>query len=83
MCLQFKDCVGTIQALYPDYDSVWIFDHSCGHDHGREDGLSVGNMKINWGGKQSRVRDTEIKEEVGYLGPHSPSLKLETSKNVF
>ena len=76
MCLQFEDCVDTIQALYPDYDSVWIFDHSCGHDRGREDGLSVGNMKINWGGKQSRVRDTEIKEEVGYLGPHSPLLTV-------
>ena len=76
MCLQFEDCVDTIQALYPDYDSVWIFDHSCGHDRGREDGLPVGNMKLNWGGKQSRVRDTEIKEKVGYLGPHSPLLKV-------
>jgi hypothetical protein len=36
---------------------VWIFDHSCGHDHGREDGFSVGSMKVNWGKKQSKVRD--------------------------
>ncbi len=76
MCLQFKDCVNTIQALFPEYDFVWIFDHSCSHDHGREDGLSVGNMKVNWGGKQSRLRYTEIKEEVGYLGPHSPVLHV-------
>ena len=33
-------------------------------------------MRVNWGGKQSRVRDTEIKEEIGYLGPHSPLLKV-------
>jgi hypothetical protein len=50
MCLQFEDCVDTIQVLYPEYDSVWIFDHSCDHDCGREDGLSVRNMKVNWGG---------------------------------
>jgi hypothetical protein len=72
MCLQFKDYVDTIQANYPDYDSVWSFDHSCGHNRGREDELSVGNIKVNWGGKQSSVRDTEIKEEVGHLAPHSP-----------
>jgi hypothetical protein len=84
MCLQFEDCIDTIQALYPEYDSVWIFDHSCGHDHGREDGLSVGNMKVNWGGKQSKVRDTKIEDEAGYLGPHSPKLKVgDVQKMVF
>jgi hypothetical protein len=31
---------------------------------------------VNWGGKKSRVRDTEIKEEIGYLGPHSLLLKV-------
>ncbi len=31
---------------------------------------------MNWGGKQSIVRDTEIKEEAGYLGLHSPVLKV-------
>jgi hypothetical protein len=32
MALQFEDCVDVIQALYPQYDSLWMFDHSCGHD---------------------------------------------------
>jgi hypothetical protein len=36
MYLQFEDCVDTIQALYPEYDTIWLFDHICGHDHGRE-----------------------------------------------
>jgi len=61
MCLQFKDCIDAIQALYTELDTVWYFDHRCGHDHGRGVGLSVGNMSVNWGGKQSRVRGTEIK----------------------
>ncbi len=80
----FEDCIDAIQALYPEFDTVWHFDHSCGHDRGRGDGLSVGNMRVNWGGKQSRVRDTEIKEELGYLGPHSLLLKVgDTQRMIF
>ena len=28
------------------------------------------------GGKQRKIRDTEIKQEMGYLGPHSPQLSV-------
>ncbi len=76
MFLQLEDCVNIIQALYPEDDTIWLFDHSCGHDHGREDGLFVGNMRVIWGGKQNRVKDTEIKEVVGYVSPHSPTLQV-------
>jgi hypothetical protein len=60
MALQFKDCVDVIQALFPGYNSVWTFDHSCGHDQGHPDGLVVGNMQTLWGGKQSHIRDSII-----------------------
>jgi hypothetical protein len=76
MALQFEDCVDCIQALYPDFDSVWTFDHSCGHDRGQEDGLVVGNMQTLWGGKQNKIRPHEIKEANGYLGPHAPKLQV-------
>jgi len=76
MAVQFEDCVDCIQALYPNFDSVWMFDHSCGHDRGREDGLIVSNMSVNWGGKQAKVRSSEIKQEQGFLGPHSPKLQV-------
>jgi hypothetical protein len=74
MALQFEDCVDVIQALFPGYDSVWTFGHSCGHNRGCPDGLVVGNMQTLWGGKQSHIRDsiTECKE--GFLGPYSPKL---------
>jgi hypothetical protein len=39
MCLQLKDCIDAIQALYPEFDTVRYFDHSCGHDRGRGDRL--------------------------------------------
>jgi hypothetical protein len=82
MALQFKDCISCIQALHPEFDTVWIFDRSCGCDRGRTDGLLVGNMRTNWGGKQSRVRDTLIKEEVEYLGPCAPALKAGDNQKI-
>ncbi len=42
MCLLVEDFIDTIQALHPEYGSMWIFDHSCGHHRGREDSLPVG-----------------------------------------
>jgi hypothetical protein len=76
MCLQFEDCIDAILSLYLEFDTIWLLNHSCGHDCGRGDGLSVENMRGDWGGKQSRVRDTEIKEEIRYHGPLSPLLKV-------
>ena len=76
MSLQFEDCADCIQALYPQFETVWMFDHSCGHDRGREDGLIAANMNTTWGGKQRKVRSSEITQEEGFLGPHSPSLKV-------
>jgi hypothetical protein len=41
-------------------------------------------MKVNFGGKQSKVCDTKIEDEAGYLGPHSPNLKVgDVQKKVF
>ncbi len=76
MSLQFEDGIDMIQAIHPEFDSIWMCDHSCGHDHWWEDGLNVTNMQVMWGGKQSKVRFTEIKEEACFLGPHSPQLKV-------
>ncbi|MFO0446580.1 MAG: hypothetical protein ACK51L_02830, partial [bacterium] len=33
-------------------------------------------MSMNWGGKQAKVRSSEIKQEQGFLGPHSPKLQV-------
>jgi hypothetical protein len=55
MSLQFEDCIDCVWALYPNYSSVWMFEHSCGHDRGREDGLLVKNMQVTWAGKQKKT----------------------------
>jgi hypothetical protein len=48
MVLQLEDCVGVIMHLYPEYDYLFLYDHSSGHDKQREDGLNVKNDKKLW-----------------------------------
>ena len=58
--------------------TVWflfLFDHSCGHDKQREDGLNVENITKAFGGKQAHLHDTLIKECDGYLGPFPKILR--------
>ncbi len=83
MVVQFENCVDCIQVLYLHFDTVWMLDHSCGHDRGREDGIIVSNMSTTWGGKQCKIRDTEIKQEMGYLGPTHLNYVWESSSTWF
>ena len=75
MVLQMEDCIDVMHALYPDYNVLFLFNHSCGYDRQRDDGLNVENMSKNYRGKQSLLRPTLIREEAGYLGtyPHQLS----------
>jgi hypothetical protein len=75
MVLQLEDCRDIVKVLYPQYDFLFLFDHSCGHDRQREDGLNVENMCKGYGGAQKKLRDTTIQQQDGYLGPHSPKLR--------
>jgi hypothetical protein len=40
MVLQLEDFVDCLKVLLPEYDSLFLFDHSCGHDRQREDRLN-------------------------------------------
>jgi hypothetical protein len=48
MVLQMEDCIDVLKVLYPSYDVLLLFDHSCGHDRQRDDGLNVENMSKGW-----------------------------------
>jgi hypothetical protein len=41
MVLQVEDFCDAITNLYPQYDFLFLVDHSSGHDKQREDGLNV------------------------------------------
>jgi hypothetical protein len=53
MVLQFEDCVDVVKVLYPEYDYMFLFYHSCGHDRKRPDGLCVNSMRKGFGGKET------------------------------
>jgi hypothetical protein len=41
MVLQLEDCVNVIMHLYPEYEYLFLFDHSSCHDKQTEDGLNI------------------------------------------
>ena len=84
MSLQFEDVVDCVQVLYPEYDFVFLFDHSQGHARKRNGALSAMHMSRTFGGAQPIMRDTVIIQADGYLGTHSPKLNVgDTQSLVF
>jgi hypothetical protein len=82
MVLQLEDCADVVATLYPEYQFLFLFDHSCGHDRAREDALNVNNMNTGFGGKQTRMHDSVIKCEQGYLGPFVRQLKVGDTQSM-
>ena len=56
--------------MYPSFDSIFLFDHSCGHDHSREGGLKSSIMRNHFGGKQQNMIDTVMLIEDRFLVPY-------------
>ena len=53
MVLQLEDCVDVLKLLYPQFDFLFLFDHSCRHNRQKEDGLNVEQMTKFYGGAQN------------------------------
>ena len=34
--LELEDCAGVVKVLHPEYDCIFLFDHSCGNDTKRD-----------------------------------------------
>ena len=75
MILQLEDCVDVVQTLYPEFDFLFMFDHSCGHDRQRDDALNADHMSRGFGGKQKEMRSTKIKD-VSYFGSFERTLNV-------
>lgn len=63
MVLQVEDCIDVVQALYPQFDFLFQFDHSCGHDRKRPDGLNALSVRKGFSDNQPRMRATRIDDE--------------------
>jgi hypothetical protein len=67
MVIQLEDHIDCLKVLHPEYDFVFLLDHSCSRD--RQD-------KKNFGGRQKKLCNTKIKQEDISLGPFSQTLKV-------
>ena len=77
MPLQLKDCLYCFEVLHSkEFESCWMFDHSCGHDQAKYDGLNISNMGVKWGREQATLCNSKIIADNGFLGPHNPLLKV-------
>ena len=84
MSIQFEDCVDCLQVLYPQFDFVFLFDHSQGHAKKLTNGLDAYSMNRGYGGAQPRMRESTIKEHDGYLGMNQRTLSVgDTQSFVF
>ena len=68
--LQLEDCCDVLHLLYPQYDFLLLFDHSCRYGKQRADGLNMENMSKSYGETQAKMHTRIIKQEHGYLGKY-------------
>jgi hypothetical protein len=62
MALQMEDVIDCLQVLYSHHDFLFLLDQSSGHGKKQSDGLNAHVMNKEFGGKQPRMRSTEITE---------------------
>jgi hypothetical protein len=83
MVLQLEDCVDCLKVVCPDFDFVFLFDHSSGHSKKRHGGLDAGNMNSGFGGAQPVMRnDSIIVQMDGYLGPYDSVLAVGMAQSM-
>ena len=67
MVLQLEDCIDCMKFLYPEYQCVFLFDHSSFHAKKRSDGLDAFVMRKIYTGKETMIRKSLITNDL--LGP--------------
>jgi hypothetical protein len=75
MAIQFEDCVDCLKVIDPQFEYAFLFDHSQGHAKKLANGLDSYSMNKGYGGAQPRMRESNIKEDDGYLGMHQRTLR--------
>jgi hypothetical protein len=77
MSLQLEDCIDCMKVLYPQFDVVFLFDHSNGHDRLQPNGLSTTKVRKNFGGKQPKMRSSVLTDKNCFGPYHNASFKLQ------
>ena len=80
IALQIEDIYGILSIRFPGYEFCFLFDQSSGHGRMKEGSLNANLMNNVFGGKQSKLMDTKIKD----LGPYHHILQIgDTQSMVF
>jgi hypothetical protein len=77
MVLQLEDCMDVLQTLYPQFDFVFLFDHSNGHDRMQPDGLNMRKVNKMFGGQQPRMRSSLLNDKSCFGPYHSEEYELQ------
>ena len=82
--VQFKDCIDVFNVLFPNFDFIFLFDHSNGHNNMQPNSLNANKISICFDGKQPHMRDAVI-DSPRLLGPFHTSdheLQLGSSQKM-
>jgi hypothetical protein len=77
MVIQLEDCVDVLQVLYPQFDFLFLFDHSNGHDRMQPNGLNSQKINKYFGGKQVKMRDSKLTNEKCFGPYHDQTFPLQ------
>ena len=69
MVIQLEDCVDVLKTQFPEFDIVFLVDHSNDHDRLQPDGLNLNKIGVKYGGKQPIMRDTKLTSS-SFFGPY-------------
>jgi hypothetical protein len=84
MSLRFEDVVDCLLVFYPEFEFIFLFDHSQGHARKRNGALNALHMSKQFGGLQPVRKNTTILSDIGFLGKHSPQLRIgDTQSMIF
>ena len=67
MAIQMEDCIDCLKHLHPEFDILFLVDHSNRHDCLQPDGLNINKINICHGGKQPVMHNSKISAD--FLGP--------------
>ena len=71
MVLQLEDCIDVLNFTHPEFEILFMFDHSNGHDRLRPDGLNVNKINLKHGGRQPVMRNSKL--TAAEFGPYHNS----------
>ena len=82
MVLPLEEFINIFKDIHPVIDFIFIFDHTCSIDIGREYRLNVTQMNSGYGGTKLDTIPKNINQEVGCLVPYGRISEVGYDQNI-